>query len=228
MPNVVKEIVFPLDRNHSISQGNLQPKRLADVLYLSIGFKELKRVAKVSREHNVSVAVNNHIHIYSNTLITLIKPKMMYHGSDWAEVYMPETYITVNFDWLLKQVEAIEKGSKHTEHCLLDGDRLVVLSTEVVLKGRSDTAPTALIAGLAETVQDLLGSGRIPDVWKYFTDFIVTVEESGGNVKLSDHTKHLIADMKLRDTQDTAVYRVLQGISSIVDVLQKKQVQKLT
>ena len=219
MSNIVKEIVFPLDRNYSILQGNTQNKNPIDILYVTIDFNEIKRLVKVSSEHKVSIVKNNNIHVYSNTVCTIIKPKVIYSGSDWAEVYMPETYITVNYDWLLKQVKAIEKGPRYTDYCLLDGDRLIVLSTEVFLEGRSDTSPNALIGGLTKTAQGLLYNGVIPDVWRYFADFIVISEEKPHKVTLSNETKLLIAEMRLQGMEDTAVYRVLQGISNAIDNL---------
>jgi len=224
MSNIVKEIVFPLDRNYSILHNSYSNENPIDVLYAYITFKELKRLVKVSREHNVKVTIHDDMSIYPNAIGTMVKPKAVYHGSDWAEVYMPETYTAVTYEWLLEQVKAVEKGPRYTDYCLLDDDRLVVLGTEVSLEGRSDTSPNALIGGLTKTAQGLLYSGVIPDVWKYFMDFIVIGEEKPHKVTLPDEAKILIAEIRLRGMQDTAVYRVLQGISDAVHSLEKSTI----
>lgn len=230
MKNKVNTIVFPLTKNYSLHGNRLYNDNSVSVFCVSTCLDTLKKAATLSRKHGLAVQANRNISVHSSMETTYIEPKTWRYTLERTDTFVPELCQEINYEWLLGQVKMIEEGATYTESCLLCDDRLVVFNGE---PDDRRGIPTLLIKGLSKTVSTLLKDKEKfttlspPSAWRYLTDLVTSSKEDPYKAKLSDKAKLLIADMKLRGTEGTTMYHLLQGVSSIVAGLQQKQAQKL-
>ena len=229
MKNKVNTIVFPLTSNYSSQKDNLHNEDSINVFYASTSLDTLKKAATLARKHDLAVQANRNISVHAGMTPTHIIPNTWHYTLKRVDIFVPELYESLDYEWLLEQVKIVEEGAIYTEFCLLDKDKLIVFSSNVEHRKK---VPTLLIKGLTKTIKALLES-KIetyeppPIAWRYLSDLITSSKESLYKVELSDKAKRLIADMKLRSSCNTTTYHLLQGISIIVNSIQKEQIQKV-
>ena len=224
MKNKVNTIVFPLTSNYSSQRDDLHNEDSVNIFYASTSLDTLKKAATLACKHDLVVQANRNVSVHAGIVPTYIIPNTWHYTLERVDIFVPELYERLDYEWLLEQVKIIEEGAIYTEFCLLSKDKLVVFSSNVKYCKK---VPTLLIKGLAKTIKALLKSKvetneTPPIAWRYLVDLITGSEENLCKVELSDKAKRLIADMKLRGTNDTTTYCLLQSISDIVDGLQKK------
>ena len=224
MKNKVNTVVFPLTSNYSSQRDNLHNDSPVNVFYASTSLDTLKKAATLAHKHDLAVQANRNITVHAGMVPTYIIPSTWHYTLERVDIFVPELYENLDYEWLLEQVKIIEEGAIYTESCLLDKDKLIVFSSNVEHRKK---VPTLLIKGLTKTIKALLKSKietdeTPPIAWRYLVDLITGSEENLCKVELSDKAKRLIADMKLRGTNGTTTYCLLQSISDIVDGLQKK------
>ena len=228
MSNVVKEIVFPLSGGCHLQEYDYLDRGIVSIPYVSVSLDKLHKAVGISQEQNTQVTVTDDIFVYgtrpSTGNSTFIIATMEYGDPKNPDVFIPELYDAVVYEWLLKQIAVIEGGVEYTEYCLLHDTELLVLNTK---DPYNNVIPTTLIEVLTKALKELVESRKgstktsTSSTWKYFTRFIAIKEPS--EVMLSDKAKRLIADMKLKDMQGTTTYCLLQGISDAVEGLEKRK-----
>ena len=230
MTNRVDRIVFPLSGGVSLSGYDYYDRDIISIPYASVRLDELKKTAKLVHKQNKVIAVTTNIYMDVTKKGIFILPTGEHKNRDWVYSFSSELYGSVTYEWLLEQIKTIENGVEYTEYCLLQGNELIVFNTE---NPYNHVIPINLLKVLKTVVEELMQSKvgfaniRTYSIWNYFTEFIIITEETPSKVILSNKAKLLIAEMKLKGIQNTTIWYVLQGISSIVDGLQQKQVRKL-
>ena len=205
MTNRVTEIVFPLIKSYPLYQYELHSGKVINDTYMSICIEELKKVVKAKYKHGTGLGIgvggNVIVTKYPDTDVIRIKPRGTYPSPDVSGVFVPELYQAITYKWLLEQVKTTEKGSTHTECCLLHHSSLIVFNTET---SHNITKLSILTGVLSKILRELLKDGEgfkelhNHAVGKYFTDFITVDKENLHKVLLSDKSKLLIADMEMQ------------------------------
>ena len=219
MKNKVETIRFPVTKKYSSGEHTDNPVK---IFYVTTYLSKLEKAITLSRGYTPGVYVNSDISVYHGTNDTFIEPKRLCYHTERVDILIPELYNFVKYDWLLKQIKEVEAGAKYTEYCLLQDSELIVFNN-----GTEDSTftPNTLINGLSTILRTLFinNEGLIltsPTCgWDYLTHFVSISEEKPYKATLSDEAKRLIAEMKMKSTQNTATYQVLQGISNAIDSL---------
>lgn len=228
MINSIDRVIFPLSGGDHLQRYDYIDNGIIGVPYVSIPLEELHKAVKTIHELGIQIVVINNVSVYRTRQNASIAVKRKYKSSKGLDVFIPELYTSVDYDWLLEQVSIIEKGVDYTGNCLLHGTGLVVFNIETPYR---NIKPTTLIEVFTKALKHSMKDKEelinliTSNMWGYFTKFI-NVEKSTGEVALFSKAKYLIADMKLRNMQGTTVYCILQAISNLVNDLQQEQLQK--
>ena len=222
MTNEVKAVVFPLSGGRQLQEYSYFDRGVSSIPYAYVPLDKLRKAVEGAHTQDTEVTVTDSISVYVTRDSTSILARVEYTHYEGPDVFTPELYTTVNYDWLLEQVKTIEEGAEYTGHCLLYDNRLIVRDVEGPYHS---TIPTTLLELLGTAVKELLQSEEgfaslhVSSIWHYFTRFITVTEGTPRKVEVSDNAKRLLADMQLRGMQGTTVWHVLQSICGIVNDL---------
>ena len=224
MSNSVTKIVFPLSGGSHLQNFDYFVEDVISIPYVSVPLNTLHKAVKTLQKQKTEVTVTDSIYIYSTKHSIFINISMKFGDPKNPDIFTPELYDIITYEWLLKQITVIEKGVKYTECCLLHNTELLVFNTENTY---NNVIPITLIEILIKALKTLIESKEevtklsTSSIWNYFIDFIV-IKESGKAV-LSDKAKRLIADMKLKGMQGTTTYGVLQSISNTIKSFDRRK-----
>lgn len=214
MNNKITKIIFPLSGGSCLQNYTYIYGDIIGIPYVTITIDKLYNAIETAHKQNKKLKITDSITLYDIGQYITISIKKRYKCSKDFDIFVPELYTIISHKWLLEQIKIIEKGAEYTHNCLLSNNRLVVFNTE---DPYNNVIPTTLIEIFTKSIKDLIENKKdltklkTFNIWNYLTNFII-VDESTNKILASNKLKQLIADMRLRNMQNTTVYYVLHSI----------------